>query len=264
MKSVSYLILFLFLSHFCHAQVDTVFNQTDHRNLMQGHWKKFYKNGKVAYKGFFKDDKPRGEFIRYHENGVMSAKLLFSECGDTAQVTLYSPLAKEVAKGKYLRQKKHGVWDYLNTKGQKVFSEEYSEGIKHGKFKIYYPTGEVFEQVTWLNDNKNGATTQYYLNGQIKSLIFYEDGTEHGPVRLYHPDGEIRLEGKYAHGLKDDVWKFFDTNGKLLKQITYVQGIAENHDKLIEQETKELEELLRHVGKYQDPDFEDFVGGKQY
>ncbi|MDY0255390.1 MAG: hypothetical protein RBR30_13415, partial [Tenuifilaceae bacterium] len=153
---------------------------------------------------------------------------------------------------------------YFNARSQKVFSEEYNLGQKHGKFIIYYPTGEIFEQVLWQNDKKSGATTQFYLNGQIKSLIFYEDGTEHGPVRLYYPDGEKRLEGKYAHGLKDDAWKFYDGHGKLVKQVTYIKGIAENHDELVEQETKELDELLRNVGKYQDPDFEDFVGGQRY
>lgn len=49
------------------AVADTVFNQVDNNNLKQGHWKKYYKNGKVAYKGYFKDDKPRGVFLRYHE-----------------------------------------------------------------------------------------------------------------------------------------------------------------------------------------------------
>jgi hypothetical protein len=44
------------------AQQDTVFNQVDHLNRRQGHWKKRYKNGEIAYHGFFKDDKPRGDF----------------------------------------------------------------------------------------------------------------------------------------------------------------------------------------------------------
>ena len=45
-------------------QNDTIFNQTDQNKLKQGFWKKSYPNGKVAYRGFFKDDKPRGVFKR--------------------------------------------------------------------------------------------------------------------------------------------------------------------------------------------------------
>ena len=264
MRTVYLFIIFITLSIGSFAQADTVFNQIDHLNRMQGHWKKFYRNGKVAYKGFFRDDKPRGEFIRFHENGVINAKMHFSACGDTAQATLYNTLGRQVAIGKYLKKQKHGVWNYYTPNGNLVFTEEFREGKKHGKFLTYYPTGQVFEQVTWQNDKKNGSTIQYYLNGQAKSMLFYKDGIEEGAVRLYHPDGEFRLEGAYANGLKDGVWKFYGESGKVIKQISYTQGIASNHDELVEKETKELERLLKNICKIQEPSIEQFVGGRGF
>jgi antitoxin component YwqK of YwqJK toxin-antitoxin module len=263
-KSFIALALLSIIAFTSNAQVDTVFNQIDHLNRMQGHWKKHYRSGKIAYKGFFKDDKPRGNFIRYHENGIVSAKLIFSQCGDTAQASLFSPLGREVAQGKYLRKQKDGVWNYLNSSGAIVFTEEYKEGKKHGKFQNYYPSGQVFEMVTWQNDKKNGSTVQYYLNGQTKSMIFYKDGVEDGPVRLYYPDMEVRLEGNYAKGVKDGVWKFFDEKGKELKVIEYKMGVATNQDELVRKETDELEKLLKNIGKIQEPSIEEFVGGRGF
>ena len=102
---ISLLIIFSFFTIEALAQVtienDTVFNQVDHLNRKQGHWKKFYRNGKMAYRGFFKDDKARGTFTRFHENGVVSAIMDFTPCGDTATATLYNTLGRQVAKGEY-------------------------------------------------------------------------------------------------------------------------------------------------------------------
>jgi antitoxin component YwqK of YwqJK toxin-antitoxin module len=262
------IILLSFLSANLLAQestkTDTIFNQIDHLNQKQGYWKKFYKNGKLAYHGFFKNDKPRGTFTRYHENGVISAKLIFSECGDTASTTLFNTLGREVASGTYLRTKKHGVWNYFGRDNSIVFTEEFDEGKKHGKFLTYYPSGQIYEMVSWSNDQKNGSTVQYYPDGKTKSMIFYKEGIADGPIRTYYIGGEVRLEGNYANGLKDGTWKILDPDGKVLNEIEYVQGLATNHDELVEKESRELEELMKNIGKIPEPSIEDFVGGGRY
>ncbi len=244
------------------TQTDTIFNQTDHLNRMQGHWKKHYKNGNIAYKGYFKDSRPMETLVRYHENGAISAKMIFSHCGDTAQATLYNTLGRKVASGKYLKQLKHGTWVYTNANNEVVFSEQFKEGKKHGKFTNYFPTGQVFEEVNWKEDKKDGPTVLYFINGQIKSMLFYTDGQANGPVRLYYTDGRFRLEGQYKGGLKDGPWKFYDLSGGIAKQINYSKGIADNHDEMAERETKEFDELLKNVGKIQEPSIEDFLRGQ--
>ena len=262
MKKISILLLLAICSLQGFSQTDTIFNQTDHLNRMQGHWKKYYKNGNIAYKGFFKDNRPMETLTRYHENGLISTQMIFSQCGDTAQASLYNTLGRMVATGNYVKKLKHGTWNYLNDKKEVVFSEQFKEGKKHGKFTNYFITGEVFEEVNWQNDNKNGATILYFINGQIKSMLFYVDGKENGPIRLYYTDGNFRLKGQYKDGLKDGVWEFYDISGSVTKQISYAMGIASNHDELVDRETKELDLLLKNVGKIQEPSIEDFVRGQ--
>ncbi|HPF93125.1 MAG TPA: hypothetical protein PLV65_04280 [Tenuifilaceae bacterium] len=245
------------------VESDTIFNQVDHLQQKQGHWKKFYRHGSKAYQGFFKDDKPRGEFIRYHENGEVSARLLFTECGDTAQATLYNTVGRKMAAGKYLRTKKHGVWNYFGQLGEVVFTESYDEGKKHGEFITYYPSGEVYEKVTWENDQKNGPTVQFYPDGSTKSLLFYKDGLENGPIKTYYMGGDVRLEGQYANGLKDGIWKLHNPETNEVKQTEYVNGVATNFDELVEKETQELDELIKNIGKISEPTINDFVGGGQ-
>ena len=61
------------------AQTDTVFNQVDKNNMKQGYWKKDFPNGKLMYKGFFKNNKPVGEMRRYYETGELKAILNYQE-----------------------------------------------------------------------------------------------------------------------------------------------------------------------------------------
>jgi antitoxin component YwqK of YwqJK toxin-antitoxin module len=262
---VALLLGFFLISTFVFAQTsviaDTVFNQTDHLNQKQGYWKKFYKNGKVAYQGFFKDDKPRGLFLRFHENGVVSARMTFSTCGDTASAILYNTLRREVAKGKYLNTKKHSVWNYFAPDGRLVFTEEFNEGAKNGRFLTYYPNGQVYEQVTWRNNEKNGPTLQYYPDGSIKSTIFYKNGIEQGIIKTYYFGGQERLDGAYENGLKHGRWTLFSAEGEVVNVIIYEMGIAKNHDELVEKETREFEKMLKNVGKIQEPSIEEFLRG---
>ncbi|HZJ74405.1 MAG TPA: toxin-antitoxin system YwqK family antitoxin [Perlabentimonas sp.] len=262
MKRFIILLLLTIWSMTCLAQTDTIFNQTDHLNRKQGYWKKHYKNGNTAYKGYFKNDKPLKTLTRYHENGIMSIKMDFSHCGDTAQAIIYNTLGRKVATGKYYKQQKHGKWVYTNASGKIIFSEEYKEGKKHGKFTNYFSTGEVFEEISWKNGIKDGPTILYFINGQIKSMLFYKNGKANGPIRLYYTDGNFRLEGQYKDGLKDGTWKFYDLAGNIAKQISYSMGKAANHDEIAERETKELEELLKNAGKIQEPSVEDFLRGQ--
>ena len=44
---------------------DTLINYTDINNMKQGVWRKVYPNGKLAYEGKFRNDKPIGVFNRY-------------------------------------------------------------------------------------------------------------------------------------------------------------------------------------------------------
>ncbi|HOK52659.1 MAG TPA: hypothetical protein PLF75_12280, partial [Bacteroidales bacterium] len=66
---------------------DTLWNQTDARGWKQGYWRAYYDNGKLRYRGYFKDNQPLGEFRRYYESGGIMAVQNFTGQG-TSYVTL--------------------------------------------------------------------------------------------------------------------------------------------------------------------------------
>ncbi len=255
------LCVFLFLCYVSFAQQDTTFNQIDQLGQKQGYWKKFYKNGRVAYRGYFKDDKPRGLFERFHENGVIKAKLIHSPCGDSTQAIFYNTEGRLLAKGAYYKNQKDGKWEYFTPDGRLVLLESFKSGIKDGKFTSYYPTGEVFEEVNWQNDQKHGPTIQYYTNGAFKSSIVFSNGLENGIVKTFYVGGKTRLEGFYKDGLKHGKWTIFSPSGDSLSVTNYINGYAENQDELVLQESKELQKLIDNIGKIQEPTVEDFLRG---
>jgi antitoxin component YwqK of YwqJK toxin-antitoxin module len=50
-------------------------NHTDNNGLKQGFWKRNYPNGRAMYEGVFNNDKPVGEWRRYHENGGLKSHI---------------------------------------------------------------------------------------------------------------------------------------------------------------------------------------------
>ena len=54
--------LLTFIPTLATAQGDQTINRTDRDGKKQGHWIKKYPNGHVMYDGYFKNDKPIGEF----------------------------------------------------------------------------------------------------------------------------------------------------------------------------------------------------------
>ena len=66
MKRYCLIIAALLLTVFAMAQD---FNQTDSKGRRQGQWRDFYPNGQLRYEGEFKNNKCKGTFRYYDEQG---------------------------------------------------------------------------------------------------------------------------------------------------------------------------------------------------
>ena len=107
-------ILLLGLSSAVFCQTDKALNQTDPQGRKQGHWIKRAPNKTIIYDGYFKDDKPAGEFKRYYENDTLKSVLNFSNNGKEASAVLYHPNGYLASKGKYVNQMEEGKWKFYS------------------------------------------------------------------------------------------------------------------------------------------------------
>jgi len=227
-------------------------NQTDANGMKQGLWTKKYKNGVVAYKVYFKNNKPVGEYKRYHENGKLYALLNYREKSDTASAKLYDEEGVLIAKGTYLGKKKINKWTFFSKK-LIIRKETYTDGKKNGVSQTFYKNGNVSEEQHWKDDVENGVWRQYFENKKVKLEMRIDNGKRNSAYYKYYPSGKFEIKGRYINDLMEGTWEYFDIKGKVVKKIEYIKGKAQNQDELDKEEQEYFEKIEENKHRLLDP-----------
>ena len=231
-------------------------NVSDANGLKQGLWTK-YSNGTLIYKGSFVNNKPVGEFIRYHENGKIKSKQLFNDKSTIAYTQLFDHNQKLVAKGKYLNNKKDSTWIWFGKNGQILVAQTYIKGVQEGQQVRYFPTGKVYEKVAFINGEKQGDISRYYPDGALRLTATYANNQLHGSYTTFYPEGGKEMEGNYKNGVKDGVWKTYTPHGVTEMQRTYTNGVLKDKTNIDKAQQRMFEEHETKAGSFRDP--EDFI-----
>jgi antitoxin component YwqK of YwqJK toxin-antitoxin module len=240
---------------------DTLFNQTDVNGLKQGYWKKYYPNGKLMYKAFFKDNKPVGIMHRYFDNGNLQALMNFDKTGKT-RAKLYFDNGKIAAEGNYINSKKDSIWKYYSYYTHAIVAvENYVKGIKEGLSKRYFENGGISEELEWKNDKKNGEWKQYFPSGTVQSTGSYKDDKLNGEYKVYYESGQLKAVGNYDNNMMNGKWVYYDEKGNIQVQLNYINGKPENAKKLTDDEQKFFEKIEQNKGKFNDPTPADVLPG---
>ncbi|MDX8340671.1 hypothetical protein SLH46_15855 [Draconibacterium sp. IB214405] len=211
------LVLLIFLPSVVFSQT----NQTDANGLRQGFWQKKQANGRLIYEGNFKDDKPVGEWKRYHPGGQLKALIEYK--GDTAYTQFFDVWRKKLTEGNYVNQQKEGVWKiYKNN--VLTADEEYKLGLKYGTSHQYYDTGEVMEEKQWVNDKEDGDYQIFYKSGEPYMQCKMKLGMRHGLFLVNYENGRQEMVAEYRNNLRHGEWKHFDREGNLLYTLYYDNG----------------------------------------
>jgi antitoxin component YwqK of YwqJK toxin-antitoxin module len=259
------LIAFSYHSFAGGFQQDTVFNQTDSKDMKQGYWKKFYPNGNLMYRGLFKDDKPVGEMKRYFESGNLKATLIFDEKSDYAAARIYYEDGTLASDGFYSGSKKDSTWNYYSYYDGKLKSREsYKEGMKDGFSLQYYPGGSLFDKTEWRNDLKDGIWEQYFEDGSVSLRATYKDGKLTGDFNVYYSNGHAMIKGFYSNDKREGSWTYYNENGSMNQEVSYTDGHPKNKEELTEQQQEFFRKIEKNLGKYRDPDPAEFFPQNGY
>ncbi|MFK5856805.1 MAG: toxin-antitoxin system YwqK family antitoxin [Bacteroidota bacterium] len=196
-------------------------NQENASGEKEGRWVKYFSNNKIKYEGQFHLGKPVGKFIYYYKKGGVKAVSEFSDDGIIANNTTYYENGKLMAEGKFVNQKKDGIWKYYVNQDTNalVSMETYVNGIIDGESITYYPnSGKPAEIVMFKDGKKNGKLLKYFPDGILMTESHYKNGMPNGNFIHYHMDGKVQIEGVYLNGLQIGEWKYFDENGKLVDE----------------------------------------------
>ena len=228
------------------------FNEVDSKGLKQGFWSKVYPNGSKAYEVYFRNDKPIGEYKRYHENGKLSAFLNYDNKGEWADAKFYDEEGKLIAIGKYHYKLKHGNWTYYKD-SLKILEDNYKEGKRDGVAKAYYENGKVSDERNFVNDVENGVWRQYYESGKIRLETRIDSGVRNSVYYVYYETGKLEIRGKYKKDHMDGEWIYYDTDGKEKERIKYVMGKSEKEAELEKNENEFFKEIEKNKDRFLDP-----------
>lgn len=232
-------------------------NRTDAQGRKQGEWAKKYDNGQYRYVATFKDDKPVGKVVRYHENGRKSSEMTYMT-NDTVKATYYNEAGQKEASGKYVNKKRTGAWDIYNERGVRIALETYKNGVIHGKTNLFYENGQTAEEMYFVDGTLNGPWFQYKITGSRQLEATYVKGKLEGAYRFWDDDGTLSVQGQYSNGTQVGDWKVYDTDAKEFYYMKYDNfGHLTNEKEVTERINRKLDKLEEEHVHLLDP--QDFV-----
>tara|TARA_Y100000588_G_scaffold327619_1_gene362738 strand:+ start:547 stop:1710 length:1164 start_codon:yes stop_codon:yes gene_type:complete len=144
-----------------------------------------------------------------------------------------------------------GPVEELYPNGNKKYSLEIIDGVKHGRAIQWYENGKKKTEVTlkdgqpigtlrgWHeNGNKSyemplvesvseGTVTEYYLNGKLRSKTPHVNGKKHGKEIGFDQDGNKLSETTWVKDKMEGEFVKFYPNGEKRSITTYVKGVRD-------------------------------------
>ena len=250
MKKLIFLFLAIvsFLSLFAQSSI----NQTDANGHKQGKWIGKYANGNIRYQGSFANDKPVGEWKRFHENGKINAHLYHIFNTDKVTAELFDSNGVRYAKGNFKGTAKDSTWNYYNNT-QLVGQENFSDGTKNGRSLTYFENGIPATESNWEKGLLNGVSRSFYSSGKTKTETLFQQGKRQGLNQVYYESGQKQITGQYTNDQSDGTWTFMDENGKVKYELKYKVGVLLNPDVIDSIQANEFKAFDRAKGKLKDP-----------
>ena len=212
------------------------YNVKDERGRRQGEWIRVWPDGKLYYKGNFKDDLPVGTFNFYHESGELMSVLQHTSGGERVFAEHYRPDGSKNAEGLYLRSRtldengeplrlKHGPWKYYDGAGNLRLLETYANGELNGAYASYSDDGQILEEGSFVTGERDGAWKTYNEMGIELSEINYKSGLFDGATRVYYDSGRPLMMGLYRDGNEAGVWITFHPDGSIEQRRHFTDGV---------------------------------------
>ena len=219
----------------------------------------FYENGKVKFKGGYKDGLPIGLHKEYPQDGAVIIGKEYDENG----LFLGEGIVDE-------NDKKQGSWKYYYETGELKSQGAFKDNLKTGEWIFYYQDGKIEQRGKYSSDKPSGLWTWFYTNGKIWREENLLKGVEDGSLTEYNKEGTVILKGDYVDGERDGVWNFNNgdnteegtyqdglqnglwkgmfSNGKTNYQVNYIQGVPDGKYKLYYENGNIREEGVYSMG----------------
>ncbi len=135
------------------------------------------------------------------------------------------PANGKVEEGKYVDDRKEGIWIKYHTDGSTPsLKGNYENNRPKGAFTKYWPNGQEKEKGVFEKNIYKDSLIRKFENGQVSYKGFYNEvGKENGKIRYYYPNGQLEYEYNSNNGVISGKAVRYYENGDV-KEIAYFDG----------------------------------------
>jgi antitoxin component YwqK of YwqJK toxin-antitoxin module len=169
-------------------------------------WENYAPNGKINYKGSYKNGKKEGLWIYYFEDGNVEQK------------------------GRYKDDLPHGEWLWYYPNGQLRRQENFYKGKYEGEVKDFDENGNLIQDRNYAFNTQEGRS--YYFIGDHEEKGEMQNGLREGKWTYYFDGKKKAFVGKYKDGFPEGKHKYWFGNGRRAYVMKYKNGKL--HGKMIE------------------------------
>ena len=229
-------------------------NKTDEQGRKTGKWMAYHDNGKKRYEGTFREGYEIGTFRFYNGLGNLVSELMYSQKGTYADAKIFYNNGIVKAEGRFHNRKKDGVWKYYSRSPHILTKEEsYKDGIKDGRWRVYYPEGQLLSEVFWKDGKRDGSWKEFFKNGDPSIEASFKNGKLEGEYVQFAIGRVVIKEGNYVNGKMDGIWFTYNDKGELVKKDRYSNGFLQQEAFF---KDGELQSLKNHTTTKFNDDFE--------
>jgi antitoxin component YwqK of YwqJK toxin-antitoxin module len=206
-------------------------------------YERFYpdSDGKIKFRGTFRDELAHGTHIWYALNGDIDSAKVFKNgtlvaAGDLTTDGLrvgewreyYYPEGNVRAFGKYKEGFKVDYWEYYFQNGALEQKGKYGDkGLPTGEWTWYYESGAVQLTESFRAGKEHGIHIEYNDTGKVVSKGEFVNGLEEG--EWFYEFGDHYEEGLYEEGMRQGIWKhYYLSNGRLRFEGSYFDDLPMN------------------------------------
>lgn len=215
-----------------------------------GYKLEFFDNGKMSFKGNYRNGNLHGLCSWYFENGNLKQEENYENGVANGLSKIYFVSGNLMQKTVYDKGKTNGSVEYYHPNGKLLgknkfsnndfkepedfFDENGNSTLSNGSGYLlqYYNNGKISNRANYLNYCRSGKVTWYYNNGQIEQEAIYKYSETQKPFGLrwevltgFDINGNEREIGTLKNG--NGTWITYDENGK--KIVTeYKNGLQIN------------------------------------
>jgi antitoxin component YwqK of YwqJK toxin-antitoxin module len=204
---------------------------------MHGLWKYWFESGDLQQVVYFKRNIPDGTWITYHENGQLESEGEMNEgipIGDWKTYYDNSQIAEEIFYETEAELVINNVWDRTGNQlvingygsyksfsetGQVMQSGVVEQGIRVGKWSVFFENGSLQEEGSYTNDLYKIHNSWDWKGKQNVNNGF-------GTYYTFYDGGELIYEsGNVKNGFRDGLWKlYYETSGNIYLEQRYIEG----------------------------------------